>query len=51
MSAPSQGIDTSDHNPAGKLQLGMFTAVAGFERRIIRERVNAGLAAAKTRGV
>jgi DNA invertase Pin-like site-specific DNA recombinase len=47
----SQGIDTSDDNPAGKLQLGVLTAVAEFERGIIRERVNAGLAAAKTRGV
>ncbi len=49
--ASSQGIDTSDDNPAGKLQLGVLMAVAEFERGIIRERVNAGLAAAKTRGV
>lgn len=49
--ASSQGIDTSDENPAGKLQLGVLMAVAEFERGIIRERVNAGLAAAKTRGV
>jgi DNA invertase Pin-like site-specific DNA recombinase len=47
----SQGIDTSDDNPAGKLQLGVLMAVAEFERGIIRERVNAGLAAAKDRGV
>lgn len=47
----SQGIDTSDVNPVGKLQLGVLMAVAEFERGIIRERVNAGLAAAKERGV
>src|ERR1051325_11446530 len=49
--ASSQGIDTSDDNPAGKLQLGVLMAVAEFERGIIRERVNAGLAAARERGV
>src|SRR6058998_2325246 len=49
--ASSQGIDTSEENPAGKLQLGVLMAVAEFERGIIRERVNAGLAAAKSRGV
>jgi DNA invertase Pin-like site-specific DNA recombinase len=46
----SQGIDTSDTNPAGRLQLGVLMAVAEFEREIIRERVNSGLAAAKARG-
>jgi DNA invertase Pin-like site-specific DNA recombinase len=46
----SQGIDTSDSNPAGRLQLGVLMAVAEFEREIIRERVNAGLVAAKSRG-
>jgi DNA invertase Pin-like site-specific DNA recombinase len=49
--ASSQGIDTSNDNPAGRLQLGVLMAVAEFERGIIRERVNAGIAAAKTRGV
>src|SRR5512136_924667 len=47
----SQGIDTSNDNPAGRLQLGVLMAVAEFERGIIRERVNAGLAAARQRGV
>ena len=46
----SQGIDTSQDNPAGRLQLGVLMAVAEFEREIIRERVNAGLRAAKARG-
>jgi DNA invertase Pin-like site-specific DNA recombinase len=49
--ASSQAIDTSDDNPAGRLQLGVLMAVAEFERGIIKERVNAGLAAAKARGV
>ena len=49
--ASSQGIDTSTENPAAKLQLGVLMAVAEFERGIIKERVNAGLAAAKARGV
>ena len=49
--ASSQGIDTSDDNPAGRFQLGVLMAVAEFERGIIRERVNAGIAAAKERGV
>ena len=47
----SQGIDTSGDNPAGRLQLGVLMAVAEFERSLIRERVNAGLRAAKARGV
>ena len=46
----SQGIDTSDSNPAGRLQLGVLMAVAEFEREIIRERVLAGLSAARARG-
>lgn len=47
----SQGIDTSGDNPAGRLQLGVLMAVAEFERSLIRERVNAGLRAAKGRGM
>ena len=49
--AASQGIDTSADSPAGRLQLGVLMAVAEFERGIIKERVNAGLAAARLRGV
>lgn len=48
---PSQGIDTSNQNPASQLQLNVLMAVAEFERAIIRERVNAGLRAAKANGV
>ena len=47
----SRGIDTSSDNPAGRLQLGVLMAVAEFERSLIRERVNAGLRAARTKGV
>jgi len=47
----SQGIDTSATNPAAQLQLNILCAVAEFEREIIRERVNAGLRAARARGV
>jgi hypothetical protein len=38
---PAQGIDTSEGNPASKLQLHILCAVAEFEREMIRERVNA----------
>ena len=47
----SQGIDTSEDNPVGRLQLNVLMAVAQFEREIIRERVKAGISAAKARGV
>lgn len=48
---PSQGIDTSNANPAGTLQIGILASFAMFERELITERVNAGIAAAKSRGV
>lgn len=48
---PSQGIDTSNNNPAAHLQLNILAAVAEFEKELITERVNAGLAAARNRGV
>jgi DNA invertase Pin-like site-specific DNA recombinase len=47
----SQGIDTSGSNPAGKFQLDVLKAVCEFERNLIRDRVNVGLAAAKARGI
>lgn len=46
----SQGIDTSESNPAGRLQMAVLMAVAQFEREIIVERTMAGLAAARARG-
>lgn len=48
---PGQGIDTSDMNSAGRLQLQILGAVAEFERSLIRERTLAGLKSAKARGV
>ena len=48
---PGQGIDTSNDNPSAKLQLSILGAVAEFEREVIRDRVNAGLAKAKQKGV
>lgn len=48
---PGQGVDTSEDNPAGRLQLHMLAAVAEFERSMIRDRVKAGMKAAKARGV
>lgn len=48
---PGQGIDTSNSNPASQLQINILAAVAEFEKGIIVERVNAGLRAAKARGV
>ena len=47
----SQGIDTSGNNPRGKFQLDVLKAVCEFERNLIRDRVNSGLAAARARGV
>src|SRR4051812_17971629 len=47
----SQGIDTSSDSPAGRLQMHVLMAVAEFERSLITERVRAGQAAAKARGV
>ena len=47
---PDQGIDTTTSNPAARLQLHVLMAVAEFERAIIRERVKAGISAAKARG-
>jgi putative DNA-invertase from lambdoid prophage Rac len=38
------------HNPASKLLMHILAAVAQFERELIRERVSAGMKAAKTHG-
>lgn len=47
----SQGIDTSKSNACGRLQMNVLSAVAEFERELIRERTRAGLAAVKAKGV
>ncbi len=44
----TEGMDTSI--PSGELLFHVFGALAQFERSLIRERVNAGLAAARKRG-
>ena len=46
-----QGINARDDNPAGRLQLDVLMAVAKGKRSLIRERVDAGLRAAKGRCV
>ena len=45
----NDGIDTS--SSAGKFQLSIFDAFLEYEKNIISERTNAGLKAAKKRGV
>jgi DNA invertase Pin-like site-specific DNA recombinase len=44
----TEQIDTT--TPSGKLIFHLMAALAEFERDIIRERTNAGLAAARARG-
>jgi len=44
----NESIDTT--MPGGRLAFPMFGALAEFERELIRERTNAGLAAARARG-
>ena len=44
----TEAIDTT--TPGGKLVFHVFGALAEFERSIIKERTNAGLAAARARG-
>ena len=44
----NEQIDTS--SPSGKLVFHVFSAIAEFERNLIRERVTAGLEAARKRG-
>lgn len=48
MKSLQEAIDTS--TPAGRLVFHMFGALAEFERNLIRERTEAGLAAARARG-
>lgn len=45
----TENIDTG--SASGRLVLSVFGAMAQFERELIRERTEAGLAAAKARGV
>lgn len=45
-----QGAEIDTSTPSGRLIFGIFASLAEFERDLIRERVNAGLAAARARG-
>jgi putative DNA-invertase from lambdoid prophage Rac len=49
--AVTQNIDTDQTNPMSKFILHIMAAFAELEREMIRERVKAGMAAAKHRGV
>ena len=44
------GINTSNQSAFGRLQLGLLASIADFERSLIRERVIAGLRAARKNG-
>lgn len=48
--APGQGIDTTTSSPTAKFQLSVLAAVAELDLDFIRERVRAGLVAARARG-
>ena len=48
--ATGQGFDTGQGNPTSRMLLLIMTAVADFEREMIRERVKAGIDAAKHKG-
>lgn len=48
--ATSQALDTDQANPTSRLLLQILGAVAEFEREMIRERVKAGMNAAKHKG-
>ncbi len=48
MRSLQENIDTT--NSSGKLAFHLFSALAEFERELIRERIKAGLSAARARG-
>src|SRR5277367_2745272 len=43
-----EGVDTS--TPNGRLVFGIFASIAEFERELIRDRVESGIAAARSKG-
>jgi DNA invertase Pin-like site-specific DNA recombinase len=45
-----QGANIDTNSPSGKLIFSIFAALAEFERELIIERTNSGLAAARARG-
>ena len=48
--AATQNLDTDQSNPMARFMLTIMAAFAEFEREMIRERVRAGMRAAKARG-
>ena len=48
--SPTESIDTGAESPMSKFLLHLFAAFAEMERGIIRERVRAGVRAAKAKG-
>lgn len=46
----SDNIDTSQDSPFARLQLGLLASIAEFERNLIKQRVVAGLKAARAKG-
>jgi DNA invertase Pin-like site-specific DNA recombinase len=48
--AITQGLDTDQQNPASRFLLHVLGAAAEFERSLIRERVSAGMKAARAAG-
>jgi DNA invertase Pin-like site-specific DNA recombinase len=48
--AITQNLDTDQNNPTARLILHILASVAEFEREMIRERVKAGMKAARHRG-
>lgn len=48
--AVTQNLDTDESNPMSRAMLGMMAVFAEFEREMIRERVKAGMNAAKHAG-
>jgi DNA invertase Pin-like site-specific DNA recombinase len=49
--APSQGIDTDNKSPVGRLLLHIMGAFAEFERALIVERVKTGVSEARKQGI
>lgn len=48
--AATQNLDTDESNPMSRFLLTIMAAVAEFEREMIRERVKAGILAARSQG-